>query len=204
MPTRPATGVTLVDRNGCGPPVTRLAVVPSSNGRHSTSAASPGSQNPATGGASIRASAPGGPSSGGRPSLGAASISGASVPPSPSVAPLGVKPHAASAPSPPSAAALTTRARPAELEGVRSIIVVAIAGALAAACSAPDKRVSDDPRGEVNGRSFEFVSTKPDGTEWTFRTRGNSLWVAVVERAASPTISGRSSCRRKSGGPCGS
>jgi len=63
---------------------------------------------------------------------------------------------------------------------VRSIIVVAIAVALAAACSAPDLRVSDDPRGEVNGRSFEFVSTKPDGTEWTFRTRGNSLWVAVV------------------------
>lgn len=57
--------------------------------------------------------------------------------------------------------------------------MVAIAAALAA-CSAPDLRVSNDPRGEVNGRSFEFVSTKPDGTEWTFRTRGNSLWVAVV------------------------
>ncbi len=58
--------------------------------------------------------------------------------------------------------------------------MIAIAVALAAACSAPDLRVSDDPRGEVNGRSFEFVSTKPDGTEWTFRTRGNSLWVGVV------------------------
>ena len=67
--------------------------------------------------------------------------------------------------------------------------MVAIAGALAAACSAPDLRVSDDPRGEVNGRSFEFVSTKPDGTEWTFRTRGNSLWVAVVNetRSVSPS-----------------
>ena len=40
----------------------------------------------------------------------------------------------------------------------------------------------EDPRGEVNGRSFEFVSTKPDGTEWTFRIRGNSLWVGFVEK----------------------
>jgi hypothetical protein len=40
--------------------------------------------------------------------------------------------------------------------------------------------VSSEPRGDVNGRSFEFVSTKPDGTEWTFRTRGNSLWLGVV------------------------
>ncbi len=65
--------------------------------------------------------------------------------------------------------------------------MVAIAGALAAACSAPDLRVSDDPRGEVNGRSFEFVSTKPDGTEWTFRTRGNSLWVADLDYLEAPT-----------------
>lgn len=55
-------------------------------------------------------------------------------------------------------------------------------------CSAPDLRVSNDPRGEVNGRSFEFVSTKPDGTEWTFRTRGNSLWVAVVNGSKSDEL----------------
>lgn len=63
--------------------------------------------------------------------------------------------------------------------GVRLFIGFVIAVALAG-CSAPDVQVSDDPRGEVNGRSFEFVSTKPDGTEWTFRVRGNSLWVGVV------------------------
>jgi len=49
-------------------------------------------------------------------------------------------------------------------------------------------QVSNDPRGEVNGRSFEFVSTKPDGTEWTFRVRGNSLWVAVVNQARSDEL----------------
>jgi hypothetical protein len=49
-------------------------------------------------------------------------------------------------------------------------------------CAGTDYQVVEDPRGEVNGRSFEFVSTKPDGTEWTFRIRGNSLWVGFVEK----------------------
>ena len=35
-----------------------------------------------------------------------------------------------------------------------------------------------DERGDTNGRSFDFVSTKPDGDEWTIRFRGNSMWVA--------------------------
>ncbi len=65
---------------------------------------------------------------------------------------------------------------------------MALALCAATACSAPDKQVSTDRRGEVNGRSFEFVSTKPDGTEWTFRTRGNSLWVAVVNETRSDEI----------------
>jgi hypothetical protein len=34
------------------------------------------------------------------------------------------------------------------------------------------------PRGETNGRSFDFVSTKPDGDEWTIRFRGDSMWVS--------------------------
>jgi hypothetical protein len=68
-------------------------------------------------------------------------------------------------------------------------LLFALAGAgLAAGCSAPDVQVSADPRGDVNGRSFEFVSTKPDGTEWTFRIRGNSLWVAVVNGARANEI----------------
>jgi len=38
-----------------------------------------------------------------------------------------------------------------------------------------------DQRGETNGRSFDFVSTKPDGAEWTIRVRGNALWVAYAK-----------------------
>lgn len=60
-------------------------------------------------------------------------------------------------------------------------IVIAVVVALSLpGCGGQDYRVGDDPRGEVNGRSFEFISTKADGTEWTFRTRGNGLWVGYV------------------------
>lgn len=70
--------------------------------------------------------------------------------------------------------------------GVRGIVLTVALGlagpASLSACGGPDYQAPDDPRGEVNGRSFEFVSTKPDGTEWTFRVRGNSLWVGFVEK----------------------
>lgn len=36
-------------------------------------------------------------------------------------------------------------------------------------------------RGETNGRSFDFVSTKPDGSEWTIRVRGTAMWVAFAK-----------------------
>lgn len=70
---------------------------------------------------------------------------------------------------------------------VRSaVITIALALCVPASvpgCGGENYTAVDDPRGEVNGRSFEFVSTKPDGTEWTFRIRGNSLWVGFVEKA---------------------
>lgn len=70
---------------------------------------------------------------------------------------------------------------------VRGIVLVVAIGLtiLSPACGGTDYQVPDDPRGDVNGRSFEFVSTKPDGTEWTFRVRGNALWVGFVEKEKS-------------------
>ncbi len=62
----------------------------------------------------------------------------------------------------------------------RLIIHVALV-TIVSGCGAPDYQLAEEPRGEVNGRSFELVSTKPDGTEWTFRVRGNALWVGFVE-----------------------
>jgi hypothetical protein len=38
-----------------------------------------------------------------------------------------------------------------------------------------------DRRGETNGRSFDFVSTKPDGSEWTIRVRGTAMWVGYAK-----------------------
>jgi hypothetical protein len=55
---------------------------------------------------------------------------------------------------------------------------VVVAVALGVAACGPATRVgADDPRGDTNGRMFDFVSTKPDGAEWTIRVRGDSMWV---------------------------
>ena len=42
-------------------------------------------------------------------------------------------------------------------------------------------RAGAGDRGDTNGRSFDFVSSMPDGSEWTLRLRGDSLWVAYSE-----------------------
>jgi hypothetical protein len=38
----------------------------------------------------------------------------------------------------------------------------------------------DVDRGEVNGRTFDFVSNKPDGDDWTIRIRGSAFWVSYA------------------------
>ncbi len=35
-------------------------------------------------------------------------------------------------------------------------------------------------RGEVNGRTLDFVSNKPDGDDWQVRLRGSSLWASYA------------------------
>jgi len=43
---------------------------------------------------------------------------------------------------------------------------------------AQNTRAAEDvDRGEVNGRSFEFVSNKPEGDDWQIRIRGGSMSV---------------------------
>lgn len=37
-------------------------------------------------------------------------------------------------------------------------------------------------RGETNGRTFDFVSNKPDGDDWEIRVRGSSLWASYGNR----------------------
>src|SRR5688572_12476004 len=38
-----------------------------------------------------------------------------------------------------------------------------------------------DRRGDTNGRMFDFVSQKPDGSEWTIRVRGDSMWIGYAD-----------------------
>ncbi len=53
-----------------------------------------------------------------------------------------------------------------------TILIIASSG-----CGAQPVAPAEQPRGEVNGHSFDFVSIKPK-SEWTIRLRGNSMWVA--------------------------
>jgi hypothetical protein len=58
--------------------------------------------------------------------------------------------------------------------------VLAAGGCKTGGTYVDDQQVGDrdGDRGDTNGRSFDFVTTKPDGDEWTIRFRGNSMWVA--------------------------
>ncbi len=61
---------------------------------------------------------------------------------------------------------------------VAVIVAVLVMSAAVAGCGPTAATVSGDRRGDTNGRMFDFISSKPDGTEWTVRVRGDSLWVA--------------------------
>lgn len=71
--------------------------------------------------------------------------------------------------------------------------IVAIFLTLCAACGAGGSYarrdlVDDDGRGDTNGKSFDFISTKPDGDEWTIRIRGRSMWVAYSTAEAADDL----------------
>ena len=56
---------------------------------------------------------------------------------------------------------------------------------LLAACggqyAAGERTTTEDQRGEVNGRTFDFVSNLPDGEDWQVRIRDSSLWASYSE-----------------------
>jgi hypothetical protein len=73
------------------------------------------------------------------------------------------------------------------------VAALCLVAALAGACTGHYGHGSGmasftDQRGDTNGRSFDFVSTKPDGGEWTIRVRGNSLWVAYSKGTRSDEL----------------
>jgi hypothetical protein len=60
-----------------------------------------------------------------------------------------------------------------------AVRLVAVA-VLLAACGPTARPASGDRRGDTHGRMFDFVSQKPDGSEWTIRIRGDSMWLAYA------------------------
>jgi hypothetical protein len=57
-----------------------------------------------------------------------------------------------------------------------------IALVIVAGCGPTINSDADTPRGDTNGRMFDFISSKPDGSEWVIRVRGDSMWVAYSTR----------------------
>ena len=51
-----------------------------------------------------------------------------------------------------------------------------------------DRESQGVDRGEVNGRTFDFVANKPDGDEWTIRLRGTSMWVSYSKEENSDKL----------------
>jgi len=45
-----------------------------------------------------------------------------------------------------------------------------------------------DHRGEVNGRTFDWVSNKPDGDDWTIRVRGSAVWVSYAREESTDKL----------------
>ncbi|MBA2544319.1 MAG: hypothetical protein H0V17_32040 [Deltaproteobacteria bacterium] len=63
---------------------------------------------------------------------------------------------------------------------MRQLFLVMIVGAIAACGGsyAQNTRAAEGAdRGETNGRSFEFVSNKPEGDDWSIRIRDTSMSV---------------------------
>lgn len=44
-----------------------------------------------------------------------------------------------------------------------------------------DRSSTEEQRGEVNGRTFDFVSNLPDGEDWQVRVRDSSMWASYSE-----------------------
>jgi hypothetical protein len=44
-----------------------------------------------------------------------------------------------------------------------------------------DRVAGNNPRGETNGRNFDFVSYLPDGEDWQVNIRDSKLWAAYSE-----------------------
>jgi hypothetical protein len=69
--------------------------------------------------------------------------------------------------------------------------IISLAGCPHAAGSyAKDDRLAAGgvDRGETNGRTFDFVSNRPEGDDWTIRLRGSALWASHADKEDVQTL----------------
>jgi hypothetical protein len=72
---------------------------------------------------------------------------------------------------------------------VALLFVVSVAGCGAGGTYEKRGRKGGDvDRGEVNGRTFDWVSNKPDGDDWTIRIRGSAFWVSYAREESTDKL----------------
>jgi hypothetical protein len=75
---------------------------------------------------------------------------------------------------------------------VRWLILVALFACHPGGEYAPtDRESSGVDRGDTNGRTFDFVSNKPDGDDWQIRVRGTALWVSYAREDSTDKLGSR-------------
>ena len=73
------------------------------------------------------------------------------------------------------------------------VVIVAVLGIgcphAAGGYAKSDRAASGEvDRGETNGKTFDFVSNKPEGDDWTIRVRGSALWASYAHGETSETL----------------
>jgi hypothetical protein len=77
-----------------------------------------------------------------------------------------------------------------------SLLLAVATAVTAAACPSggvyeqADRSPSNIDRGDTNGRTFDFVSNKPEGDEWDIRVRGTSMWASYARDDSTDKLGG--------------
>ena len=64
---------------------------------------------------------------------------------------------------------------------MRVLIAILLCVACGGQYATTDRTANEVERGEVNGRTFDWVSNLPDGEDWQVRVRDSSMWASYSE-----------------------
>lgn len=77
------------------------------------------------------------------------------------------------------------------------VLVLAISACGGSAQYASERPSGVSDRGETNGRTFDFVSYKPEGDDWQIRLRDDSLWASYSDGKDSQDFGTKSLSKRE-------